>query len=299
MKELLNKILRGIVIGATNIIPGVSGGTMMVSMGIYDTLIHCITHIFKEFWKSIKTLLPYGIGMLIGILALASAITWGLEQYPLPTNTLFVGLILGGLKPLVQKIDRKKINAPAIIAFVCMFALIIWMGLVNRDKIVNADTIEMNLGQMLLMVALGAVASATMIIPGVSGSLVLMLLGYYKAITGALESLTASLLHFNFSALGQPLMMLIPFTIGIALGVIGVAKLIEWLTARFPNVAYCGVLGLVLASPVSLLLQTNMKGVSVLIVIISILTFAVGFVLAYLLAKGSQEKQETKKEEAK
>ena len=289
MKNLINQILRGIVIGVANIIPGVSGGTMMVSMGIYDTLIHCITHLFKEFWKSIKTLLPYAIGMLIGILALASVITWGLENYPLPTNTLFIGLILGGLGPLIKKVDRKKINAAAIIAFVCLFALIIWMGLQNRDSIQNADSIDMNIGQMLLMVILGAVASATMIIPGVSGSLVLMLLGYYKAVTGALQTLAHGLLHFDFSAVGQPLLMLIPFLIGVALGIFGVAKLIEWLTARYPTVTYCGVLGLVIASPVSLLIQTDMSGATAFIILISIITFAVGFAGAFLLAKNSKE----------
>ena len=228
MKNLINQILRGIVIGVANIIPGVSGGTMMVSMGIYDTLIHCITHLFKEFWKSVKTLLPYAIGMLIGILALASVITWGLENYPLPTNTLFIGLILGGLGPLIKKVERKKISVAAIIAFVCLFALIIWMGLQNRDSIQNADTIDMNIGQMLLMVLLGAVASATMIIPGVSGSLVLMLLGYYKAVTSALQILAHGLIHFDFSTVGQPLLMLVPFLIGIVLGIFGVAKLIDF-----------------------------------------------------------------------
>ena len=289
MKNLINQILRGIVIGVANIIPGVSGGTMMVSMGIYDTLIHCITHLFKEFWKSIKTLLPYAIGMLVGILALASVITWGLENYPLPTNTLFIGLILGGLGPLIKKVDRKKINAAAIIAFVCLFALIIWMGLQNKDSIQNADSIDMNIGQMLLMVVLGAVASATMIIPGVSGSLVLMLLGYYKAVTGALQTLAHGLLHFDFSAVGQPLLMLIPFLIGVALGIFGVAKLIEWLTARYPTITYCGVLGLVIASPVSLLIQTDMSGATAFIILISIVTFAVGFAGAFLLAKNSKE----------
>lgn len=228
MKNLINQILRGIVIGVANIIPGVSGGTMMVSMGIYDTLIHCITHLFKEFWKSVKTLLPYAIGMLIGILALASVITWGLENYPLPTNTLFIGLILGGLGPLIKKVERKKISVAAIIDFVCLFALIIWMGLQNRDSIQTADTIDMNIGQMLLMVLLGAVASATMIIPGVSGSLVLMLLGYYKAVTSALQILAHGLIHFDFSTVGQPLLMLVPFLIGIVLGIFGVAKLIDF-----------------------------------------------------------------------
>ena len=289
MKNLLNQLLRGVVIGVANIIPGVSGGTMMVSMGIYDTLIHCITHLFKEFKKSILTLLPYAIGMLVGILALASVINWGLETYPLPTNTLFIGLILGGLGPLVKKIDRKKIGPAAVIAFIALFALIIWMGFQNRDSIQNADTIDMNVGQMLIMLVMGVIASGTMIIPGVSGSLVLMLLGYYKAVTGALKTVASGLVHFDFAAIGQPLLLLLPFLVGIVLGIFGVAKAIEWLTAKYPTATYCGVLGLVVASPISLLIQTNMTGVNVGIVAISVVTLVVGFVAAYLLAKGSKE----------
>ena len=291
MKELINQLLRGVVIGVANIIPGVSGGTMMVSMGIYDTLIHSITHLFKEFWKSVKALLPYAVGMLAGILALASLISWGLENYLLPTNTLFIGLILGGLGPLLKKIDRKKITDSCAVIFVLFFALIIWLGAKNMGTITNADTVEMNFGRMLLMVVLGMIASATMIIPGVSGSLVLMLLGYYKAVTGALKTVGHGLVHFEFSALGQPLLMLLPFLLGIVLGIFGVAKLIEWLTHQYPTHTYCGVLGLVVASPISLLMQTDMRNVTAGLVIISLVTFAMGFAAAWLLAKGSKESE--------
>ena len=289
MKNLINQLLRGIVIGVANIIPGVSGGTMMVSMGIYDTLIHCITHLFKEFKKSIKTLLPYAVGMLVGIVALASVIDWGLENYPLPTNTLFIGLILGGLGPLLKKVERKKINAAAVIAFIALFALIIWLGIQRKDSIQNAESIDMNVLQMLIMVFIGMIASATMIIPGVSGSLVLMLLGYYKPVVNALSTVKDGLFSMDFSLLGQPVLMLLPFLIGIVLGIFGVAKLIEWLTARYPTATYCGVLGLVVASPISLLIQTDMSGVTFVTMLISLLTLAAGFTGAYLLAKGSKE----------
>ena len=289
MKNLINQLLRGVVIGVANIIPGVSGGTMMVSMGIYDTLIHCITHLFKEFKKSIKTLLPYAVGMLVGIVALASVINWGLENHPLPTNTLFIGLILGGLGPLLKKVDTKKINVAAVIAFIALFALIIWLGIQRKDSIQNAESIDMNVLQMLIMVFIGMIASATMIIPGVSGSLVLMLLGYYKPVVNALSTLKDGLFSFDFSVMGQPVLMLLPFLLGIVLGIFGVAKLIEWLTARFPTPTYCGVLGLVVASPISLLIQTDLSGVTVLTVIISLVTLAAGFAGAYMLAKGSKE----------
>ena len=281
----------GMLIGVANIIPGVSGGTMMVSMGVYDTLIHSITHLFKEFWKSVKALLPYAVGMLVGILVFASLISWGLENYELPTNTLFIGLILGGLSPLIKKIDRKKINAAAVVASILLFALIIWLGLQNRDSIQNADTIEMNAGQIVLMVLLGMVASGTMIIPGVSGSLVLMLLGYYKAVTGALKTFGHALVHFDFAAMGQPALMLLPFLIGIVLGIFGVAKLVEWLTGKYPTATYCGVLGLGVASPIALLLQTNLTGLSFGLVAAAVLTFVIGFAIAWLLSKHSKEEE--------
>lgn len=284
----LNQILRGVVIGVANIIPGVSGGTMMVSMGVYDTLIHSITHLFREFWKSVKALLPYAVGMLAGILIFASLISWGLENYELPTNALFIGLILGGLSPLLKKIDRKKIGTAAVIVFVLLFALIIWLGLQNRESLQNADTIDMNAGQMILMVGLGMIASGTMIIPGVSGSLVLMLLGYYKAVTGALKAFGHALVHLEFAAMGQPALLLLPFLIGIVLGIFGVAKLVEWLTGKYPTATYCGVLGLVVASPIALLINTDLS-VSAGVAVAAVMMFAVGFVIAYLLARGSRE----------
>lgn len=283
--KLINQILRGVVIGIANIIPGVSGGTMMVSMGIYDTLIHCITHLFSEFKKSVKTLLPYAIGMLIGIMALASLLSFLFERYPLPTNTAFIGLILGGLAPLLRKIERKKINPVAVIVFIVFFAVVIWMALAGPRQ--NAESVEINIGTILILVVMGAIASATMIIPGVSGSMMLMLLGYYTPVLNALNALKTAIFSADLAAMGAPLAVLLPFVVGVALGIFGIAKLIEWFIARFPTPTYCGVLGLVLASPVAILIRTNMTVASVWTVVAAVATFVIGFIAARLLEKGS------------
>ena len=283
--KLINQILRGVVIGIANIIPGVSGGTMMVSMGIYDTLIHCITHLFSEFKKSVKTLLPYAIGMLIGIMALASLLSFLFERYPLPTNTAFIGLILGGLAPLLRKIERKKINPVAVIVFIVFFAVVIWLALAGPRQ--NAENVEINIGTILILVVMGAIASATMIIPGVSGSMMLMLLGYYTPVLNALNALKTAIFSADLAAMGAPLAVLLPFVVGVALGIFGIAKLIEWFIARFPTPTYCGVLGLVLASPVAILIRTNMTLVSVWTVAAAVATFVIGFIAARLLEKGS------------
>ena len=288
----LNQILRGVVIGVANIIPGVSGGTMMVSMGIYDLLIHSITHLFKEFKKSILTLLPYLIGMGLGILALSyvlSALLNPVTGYPLPTYTAFIGLILGGLSPLLHKVDKKKVNGLCIALFVLFFALIVVMAI--PGSIENAQRLDIDLLQVVILVAVGVVASGTMIIPGVSGSMMLMLLGYYTPVINAVKGLIPALASGNGADIANSLLTLLPFALGVVLGIFGVAKLIEWLMARYPNPTYCSVLGLVLASPVGILLKNRnaLGNVNALIIIISVVTFALGFVSAMLLAKGNKE----------
>ena len=285
MKFVL-EMLRGMVIGLANIIPGVSGGTMMVSMGIYDTLIHCITHLFKEFKKSILTLLPYAVGMVLAIGGLSFALKWAFAVYPLPTNTLFIGLILGGLPAILRQVKGKKKGAVGAVLFAVFFALIIVMQIFQSEHVA---TITLSFGEVVKLFVLGAVASATMVIPGVSGSMVLKLLGYYEpVVTVAIPGLISGLAHGEWAAVGANVGILLPFGLGIVVGIFAIAKLIEVLLARWEGQTYCAILGLVTASPVAILMATEMVNLSWTTLIISLLTFAIGFYVAWRL--GGKEK---------
>lgn len=285
MKFVL-EMLRGMVIGLANIIPGVSGGTMMVSMGIYDTLIHCITHLFKEFKKSILTLLPYAVGMVLAIGGLSFALKWAFAVYPLPTNTLFIGLILGGLPAILRQVKGKKKGAVGAVLFVVFFALIIVMQIFQSEHVA---TITLSFGEVVKLFVLGAVASATMVIPGVSGSMILKLLGYYEpVVTVAIPGLISGLAHGEWAAVGANVGILLPFGLGIVVGIFAIAKLIEVLLARWEGQTYCAILGLVTASPVAILMATEMVNLSWSTLIISLLTFAIGFYVAWRL--GGKEK---------
>ena len=103
--KLLKEICRGILIGVANIIPGVSGGTLAVSMGVYDKIIYALTHIRKEFKQSLKILVPVGIGAVIGLIGLSFVIKWLFEYYPIQTNFLFIGLIIGGLPAIFKRME--------------------------------------------------------------------------------------------------------------------------------------------------------------------------------------------------
>ena len=105
----------------------------------------------------------------------------------------------------------------------------------------------------------------------------------------ALNQLKSGVVSMEGAALAQSLGTLVPFAVGVVLGIVGVAKLIEWLVARIPTVTYCGVLGLVLASPVAILMRTDMSGVNLTQILVSIATFAVGFIAAMLLARDDRK----------
>ena len=273
MKFVL-EVLRGMVIGLANIIPGVSGGTMMVSMGIYDTLIHCITHLFKEFKKSVMTLLPYAIGMAVAIGALSFALKWAFANYALPTNTLFIGLILGGLPAILRQVKGKKKGPVGAVLFLAFFALIILMQLFQSE---NSVTIQLSVVEVLKLFVLGAVASATMIIPGVSGSMILKILGYYEpVVTVGIPGLLTGLRY------------LVPFGLGVIVGIFAIAKLIEVLLARWEGQTYCAILGLVAASPVAILMATNMSNLGWGTLLVSLVTFALGFYVAWRMS-GTEE----------
>ena len=280
--EFIRALLKGVIIGIANVIPGVSGGTMMVSMGIYDTLIGSITGLFRHFGRSVKTLLPYALGMLFGIVALASVLTYLFSNYPLPTSTAFIGLILGGVSPLLKKIDLKKVNGLSMLLFLLFLALIVVMAVMNpQEKSVSVDFSWL---QALVLLVVGVIASATMIVPGVSGSMVLMLLGYYQTVLKAVSSFKDGLLGGNLPLAVQQLEILVPFGIGVLIGIYAVAKLIEWLIRRFPVYTYSAILGLVVASPVAVLLRCDMTGATPVIVLVSLVTFIAGYVFGLAAA---------------
>lgn len=281
---MLKNILKGVVIGIANIIPGVSGGTMAVSMGIYDKMIHCVTHLFKEFKKSVQFLLPIFIGAGIGLLGLTFVIQAAFERFPMPTNFLFIGLIVGGLPAVWKKVQGQKISVGHAIAALAFFALVVGMAAIGEAE---GRTADMSLGpvQMVKFFGVGMIASATMIIPGVSGSMVLLLLGYYNAILDTITGFLKALVAFDMPAIMHNLGIIIPMGLGIVFGIFAIAKIIEIVFAKFPLYAYWAIIGLIVASPFAIIMMGQGMVISVGNVIASVVTFAAGFLIAMKLGE--------------
>ena len=136
---MMKQILQGMVVGIANIIPGVSGGTMMVAMGLYDRLIHAITHLKSEFKESMKLLIPIFAGAGIAIIALSRLFEFLLATWPIPTNFAFCGLIAGSLPFIFEKVKGHKVTVSKIIPFLIFFGVVILMALLGETGGASAD----------------------------------------------------------------------------------------------------------------------------------------------------------------
>lgn len=281
---LIKEILKGILIGIANIIPGVSGGTMAVSMGIYDKIIFSITNLFKQFKKSVLTLLPYGIGAVLAVVGLSFAIETLFGKFPLQTVMAFIGLILGGLPIILKKVDKKDIHIPHIIIFLLFFVLIIGLQLFGNQE-GNQVKLTVDVISMLKLFLIGILASATMVIPGVSGSMILMILGYYMPIISSVKEFITVLFDFNMKGILHGIGILAPFGIGVVAGIFLIAKIIEILLKKWESLTYSGILGLVFASPFAILMGIGIPALGPVVILTSILTFGVGFIAALALSK--------------
>lgn len=274
MKNNVLLVIKGFFVGIANIIPGVSGGTLAITLGIYEELIEAISHFFRKLKSNIKFLIPIGIGAFTAIVIGSRIIEISLEKYTLPTLLFFTGLILGGMPMLFGKI-KKNIKPSYALIFLATFALVIGIMFLKTGN--DAILVDLNAWGYFKLFLVGMIAAATMIIPGISGSFMLMVMGYYEPIINAINEFT------SFNNLWNNFWILMPFGIGVLLGVIVIAKIIEFLFQKFEVPTYFGIIGFVLASLIGIFTSTGNLVFTPTFIIVGIILMALGFVIAYKL----------------
>ncbi len=226
--------LKGIAIGIANAIPGVSGGTIAVITKIYDELLESITPNIKKLIKNMPFLLPVGIGMIIGILLAAKVLAFLFETYNVPTQLFFMGIILGSMPMIYQEATReKKLQPINIIPFLIGAGIMIGMFFIRTDNISSVDS-SLTVGNAVLFVLAAFLAAVAMIIPGISGALVMKILGAYDAAIMALNDMNI------------PVILL--FAVGAIVGIFVAAKVISMLLKKFRKETYCIIAGLIIGS---------------------------------------------------
>ncbi len=284
--NLLILILKGIVCGMAVMIPGVSAGSMIMSMGLYEDLMMLISGKKSERKSVLPRILPFAAGLLAGIFLFAFIFKFALKAYPFQTSCVFIGLIIGGIPMIWRKVNRKKITWGNITAFLAAVAVVVVMLFLSRSTTAS-NSLQPSVLHFLLTIVLGFLAAATMIIPGISGSALMLILGYYHEITDRLTQLAKGFGTLNWAAIGENLLVFIPFLIGAAIGIVLVAKAIRKLLDKYPNSTYLCMIGLMAASPAAVIakIDTDFAAIGLIGYLVSALCIALGFLVSYTLSK--------------
>lgn len=249
LAHILN-ILKGICIGIANIIPGFSGGTMAVMLKVYDLFVYCFANIFNNFLDVIKKgwslFIGIGIGVLLGLVTIVKL----LEVIPFITIMFFVGLVVGSLPSTYKQAKVGKLKIRDIISFAVAIGVLIALPFINTT---NSLDITYNWSLYVIMFVLGAICSAGMVIPGVSGSMILMAFGYYAFFMFVMKEFLLNIFNFSLDNYWNMFITLCCFALGCVVGLVFISKLIIKLTNKYPKTVYITILGLLLATPFSII----------------------------------------------
>lgn len=267
----LKLILKGFVIGLGKIIPGVSGGMLAILLGVYEESVQAVAHFFKNMRNNILFLGTLGIGILLAIVFMSGIIDFSLEHYYLPTMLLFIGLMLGGsasLKREVEGTNCKDYVFQLIIPFLLMVSIQLFQS--------GTFTLNGNTGYFLIFL-FGVIDAITMVVPGISGTAILMLLGFYPIILDTFHHL------FDFEYLSSTIKIMLPFGLGIVIGVLITIKIVSYLLEKHSISFHYTIISFFASSIFLLFLQTFKNNYSVRTVMISFLFMIVGYFISKIL----------------
>lgn len=261
-------IIRGFLMGISDLIPGVSGGTIAFILGIYNQLLESISGFFSREWKKhLLFLFPLGIGVVLALLLLSRLIEYLLEHHYEATQFFFVGLIVGVL-PFIMK-QAKKVGtfkpSDFFVAFISI-VLVASMAFLKPENTIEPITSLTTLNVVLLFFS-GWLASMAMLLPGISGSMVLLIIGMYPTAINAL------------STLNLPIIIIIGT--GVILGFILSSKGITYLLLHYTKKTYVTIIGLIIGS-IFVVFPGLVTGTFT--IILCIITFTLGIGLALFLA---------------
>ena len=259
MTGFLN-IIKGIFIGAGAIVPGLSSGVLCVIFGIYEKLLDAVLNFFKDIKKNIKFLFPIALGVGIGVLLFSNGLNYVLYAFPIQTKSIFIGLILGTIPSLIKEVNEKQSFRPQNVVYLLIaLAIGIVTVILENQMTIISNVEEINSFYLILC---GVIMSLGIIVPGVSSTIILMLLGVYSIYLQSVANLY--------------LPVLIPMGIGLVLGSIVVMKVTKILLEKQYAKTFYSIIGFTIGSILVLVPQ----GMNTLEMILSILCILLGIYIS-------------------
>lgn len=233
-------IIKGILIGIGKILPGVSGAMIAISIGEYDKIIENIANIKEEPIKKLSYLSKIGTGIIIAIIIISKVIVKCLSKYYFITMLLFLTAILYSMKEQFKNIKSKKKDIKNMI--VVIIIIVILEATINNIKLAEKMEIEYNIVQFVKLLGIGVIDAASSIIPGLSGTALLMMLGYYNIIIKTFSNI------LELAQVRPNIFIMIPFIIGFALGVFVIARLLDKISKKHPHTLNLIIMSLMICS---------------------------------------------------
>lgn len=276
---MIKNIIGGIAVGIANVIPGVSGGTMMVLLGIFDKTMEAIPGVISPHNPKRKEhlifLFQVLIGVAVGLIGFAKILEYLFNIAPTQTVYWFIGLIAFSI-PVFIKSEMKDCRF-SFLPFVLGMAIVLGLELLSPSGTVeyNPSFPPLSLSHLMMMIVIGFIGGFAMFLPGISGSMVLLIIGYYYLF----KSYLAAVLSFE-------LIVLIPLAfmaIGVALGIVFSAKVLSSALKRNKSATVSFLLGLIAASTVVLFMDTLSAAFDLGLIVSSIIAFIFGGAIVFIL----------------
>jgi len=263
----IKELIKAILIGIAKIIPGLSGTVLMISFNLYDKAIEAITRFFNNPKQNLIFLIKLGIGVMIGVVLFSNIIRYCLDKYYVYTMSLFIGLILGGIITIKKEITNKKSNYIYILIF------FIIMNLISTSNLANVYVIKGNFVDIIIFFMSGLLEALGTVVPGISSTALLMIIGIYPYYIEILSNL------LNINYLLSSLTFLIPFTLGLFIGIVIISLSVSYLLRNYKEKTFSIILGLSLSTIVTLSNGILLKIINPIMILPCIIFLILGFVL--------------------
>ncbi|HDE5316542.1 TPA: DUF368 domain-containing protein [Staphylococcus aureus] len=275
-------ILKGFAMGTSDLVPGVSGGTIALLLGIYNQFIASISGIFsRRFWPSFTFLIPIIIGMLLAMGSLSNLFNYLLSQHHIPTMFFFGGLIIG-IVPYLLKISNYKTSFTTkhYMMVIAGIAILIVITLMNNGDKHAGETLTLSTSLIIKYFIAGMCASSAMLLPGISGSFMLLVFGVYGTVMLAISEAV----KLNFA--GLPILLAVGF--GVLAGFIISSKIIQYFLTHHKLMTFALIIGFVVGSLFAVFpgLPTN-----IVMWFVSLVVFIIGFIVSLTLGRITAENE--------
>lgn len=245
-KDKIIDAIKSMGIGVAILIPGVSAGTIALITKIYDKLTYSIANIFKDFKKSILTLIPIGIGVAIAMIAAWVPLKLASQHILFAMVSLFAGCVIGGIPDVVDNIKGEKIKKRyyiyLLLAIICG-GLFGFLSVKCQLDVSSLFTPTISGKLYLIIIPVGFIAAAGIVVPGISGSMMLLVLGFYQNILGIFQ---------GGKNIGPAIGVLCCMAVGVLLGMLAFSKLMRVLLSKFKVATFIWIIGLVIGGLFSL-----------------------------------------------